>query len=523
MGKRKDLCTRDIASSSKAKIPRNCASIISYLTSAVGAINNEIQDVEAQLGMSGSDVVDILPSEAIPSEVSAIMQKPDLVVDDGIVNNGNTTTPTLRIRTKQKENVSLGPPKDGVVVKKGRRKGMKLGNNSKKLPARLGFTAQGSTVTPVPSELTSSAPDMVLSHITSLIGSLKIELIKIVQSGLDRVLDRLTKIEVNMSNHSSTGSLTPKMNVVNHSMGKERDDSNTYLSCPSALVGGNCDTRVLTTTSLGASSRKQIEKVGGNNHDSVRSRLTEGANGSQDLPLTEGSGQNPVTNQNLRGNVKGPLDISHRQESNLVSGSKASFKSFRIGGTVLDLPPVATPLVAVLVRVPPLKSNCVETTEELIRKVMFWCSGASEGGKRASKHVIMARRVAWVGNGTKTEDGDCIVINFGQKEAAGWLLNGCHSQAMEGIIVLPLAFFYPPTFAVSGRDNMGPQRYMSGNGLRRSNSLVTPGHIPLFRDNYPVQTYDRYGGCASVVNRQRDYRCVTSNRFAPLTQLDNID
>lgn len=62
MGKRKLQCTSDIVKS-KAKVPCNCASIISYLTTAVGALTTEIHNVEAQLGLG----IEAASSNSAPS------------------------------------------------------------------------------------------------------------------------------------------------------------------------------------------------------------------------------------------------------------------------------------------------------------------------------------------------------------------------------------------------------------------------------------------------------------------------
>lgn len=101
----------------------------------------------------------------------------------------------------------------------------------------------------------------------------------------------------------------------------------------------------------------------------------------------------------------------HREWSNLSShgfGNKCR----------LHLPPEATPLTAVLVGVPHLKDNINETTDELIRKIKFWCTRLSDGGAKASSHIIMARQVRWVCHDLKMDNGDCVVVNFNQVNVA---------------------------------------------------------------------------------------------------------
>lgn len=49
----------------------------------------------------------------------------------------------------------------------------------------------------------------------------------------------------------------------------------------------------------------------------------------------------------------------------------------------------------------------------------FGVQKLSDGGSRASSHIIMARRVGWIGCCPKSDDGDCIVINFDRTDVAG--------------------------------------------------------------------------------------------------------
>ena len=114
----------------------------------------------------------------------------------------------------------------------------------------------------------------------------------------------------------------------------------------------------------------------------------------------------------------------------------------------LHLPPESTPLVAVLVNVPHLYEGKVENYDQLRSKILHWLRDYCDHHLMnvVNRGIIMARRIAWVGNGRKEFEGDCIVINFNCKGIVPILLKTVvdTSHFHSGISLFPLGFFYRP-------------------------------------------------------------------------------
>lgn len=113
--------------------------------------------------------------------------------------------------------------------------------------------------------------------------------------------------------------------------------------------------------------------------------------------------------------------------------------------TCLDLPPAASPYTMVMVGVPPLKGSSVETTETLINKAVHWLNKNAGLSISDHRHVLMARRVAWVGKGMKVFDGDCVVVNLRYPRLAQFLLHTFENSPWDKwsrIGLVPLGFFY---------------------------------------------------------------------------------
>lgn len=87
MGKRK-LSSNSDGGKVKAKIPRHCASIISYLMTAVGALSKEIHVVEEQLGLRGGSRLEnnshTSPTEASRHEKPSANIETDPEVKEGV-------------------------------------------------------------------------------------------------------------------------------------------------------------------------------------------------------------------------------------------------------------------------------------------------------------------------------------------------------------------------------------------------------------------------------------------------------
>lgn len=113
-------------------------------------------------------------------------------------------------------------------------------------------------------------------------------------------------------------------------------------------------------------------------------------------------------------------------------------------GVRLDLPLAACPYVIVLVNVPELKANQQESTEQLIHKAQHWLFNRTGDNFNLNKHIIVARRVNWVGRAPKTLKGDCIIINFVNHYMVGDLLSMLPSTQTlySEIYALPLGFFF---------------------------------------------------------------------------------
>ena len=58
----------------------------------------------------------------------------------------------------------------------------------------------------------------------------------------------------------------------------------------------------------------------------------------------------------------------------------------------------------------------------------------------------MLRRVAWMGPGKKKRGGDCIVINFNNSSAAGYIVDNffCPNVTERSILPYELSYFYSP-------------------------------------------------------------------------------
>ena len=110
----------------------------------------------------------------------------------------------------------------------------------------------------------------------------------------------------------------------------------------------------------------------------------------------------------------------------------------------LNLPPDCAPYVLVLTEVPCLRDNAVESYNALLNKVRWWLDTFIRGPFRPAKNVIMVRRVPWVGYGPKRSKRDCVIINFDNNTFSNSVLATFYAQheAMDGIIPLPLCYFY---------------------------------------------------------------------------------
>lgn len=148
----------------------------------------------------------------------------------------------------------------------------------------------------------------------------------------------------------------------------------------------------------------------------------------------------------------------------------------------LDLPPQSAPLVAVLLGVPLLTLGSEETSMDLVHKTTHWCDNNVINSSNISPD-IMARRVGWIGQGTrKNVEGDCIIINFRHSAKAKELV-GC--QYKNGnktkIRTVSLQSFYPFKHPLANREWQLPFKLVKSSQDRNVNPtpILTNRFLPL--------------------------------------------
>lgn len=112
----------------------------------------------------------------------------------------------------------------------------------------------------------------------------------------------------------------------------------------------------------------------------------------------------------------------------------------------LNLPPASSPYVLVLAGVPNLVGDQRESWSDLRNKSVDWLCKHKGFHPSDMNDIIMARRVAWIGQSAKDIRGDCIVLNFRRPYMVKRLLNifEFHPRSNTAISALPLGYFYKP-------------------------------------------------------------------------------
>ncbi|XP_078502433.1 uncharacterized protein LOC144756507 [Lissotriton helveticus] len=121
----------------------------------------------------------------------------------------------------------------------------------------------------------------------------------------------------------------------------------------------------------------------------------------------------------------------------------------------VNLPPEATPFVAILVNVPKLKEGEVEQHDTLLRHVKKWCNANCTGESNIADNILSSRRVNWVGTSKKKALGDCVIVNFKSRNVACRLFwDDSHLDTVsKGVRAMPLGFFYPRAHSLRGVEN----------------------------------------------------------------------